>query len=408
MKCRFCQTRVFSNFLNLGKTPLSNSFLKKSQLRKKEKIFPLHAFVCHNCLLVQLEEFENPKNIFSKYVYFSSYSKSWLEHSKNFVEKSIKKFNLTENDQIIEIASNDGYLLQFFKGKKIPVLGIEPAKNVSRIARKRGIPTITKFFGTKTAKQLVNKGIKADLIIANNVLAHVPNLNDFVMGIKILLKENGIVSLEFPHILKLIQKNQFDTIYHEHFSYFSLLTIKKIFSKHQLTIFDVNEISTHGGSLRIFVKHNTNKKTKVKISVKNLVEKEKKYNLNKIKTYREFQPKIEKIKKDIQKFFSDAQKDNKKIIGYGAPAKGNTLLNYCKINKNNMKFTVDISPHKKGMFLPGTHIIIKDPKEIKHVKPEYVLILPWNLKDEIIYEHNYIKKWGGKFVVPIPGVKIIK
>ena len=408
MKCRFCKSKEFSNFLDLGKTPLSNSFLKKTELNKKEKIFPLHAFVCNNCLLVQLKEFENPKKIFSEYAYFSSYSKSWLEHSKKFVDECIKEFGINEKNQVIEIASNDGYLLQYFKKKKIPVLGIEPAKNVANIAKNKGIHTITKFFGIKTANQLVKKGTKGDLIIANNVIAHVPNLNDFVKGLKILLENDGIISIEFPHILKLIQKNQFDTIYHEHFSYFSFLTIRKIFSKHKMTIFDVKEITTHGGSLRIFVKHNTNKKTKIQSSVKKLIDKEKKFNINKIKTYKNFQPKIENIKKDIQQFFLNSKNKKLKIVGYGAPAKGNTLLNYCNINENDLEFTVDISPHKKGLFLPGTHIEIKDPNEIKRKKPDYVLILPWNLKEEIIHEHEYIKRWGGKFVIPIPKVKIIK
>lgn len=407
MKCRFCQNKKFSTFLDLGKTPLSNSFIKKSQLKNKEKIFPLHAFVCHNCLLVQLPQIETPKNIFSEYAYFSSYSKSWLEHSKNFVDESIKKFKINKNNQIIEIASNDGYLLQYFKQKKIPVLGIEPAKNISKISRKRGIPTITEFFGVNTAKQIVEKGIKGDLIIANNVLAHVPNLNDFVKGLNILLNSEGIISVEFPHILKLINKKQFDTIYHEHFSYFSFFTVKKIFTKYNLIIFDVNEISTHGGSLRVFAKHKSNKKIKIRTSVKKLINKEKKMGINKIQTYQNFQPKIEKIKKDIQKFFLDSRNMKKKIIGYGAPAKGNTLLNLCKINESDLKFTVDISHHKKGLFLPGSRIEIKDPKEIKTVKPDYVIILPWNIKDEIIREHEYIKKWGGKFVVLIPRVKII-
>ena len=408
MKCRFCKSKILTNFANLGKTPLSNSFLKKSHLRKKEKTFPLHAYVCNNCLLVQLKEFKSPKEIFSEYVYFSSFSKSWLEHSKTFSEEMIRKLKLNEKNQIIEIASNDGYLLQYFKERKIPVLGIEPAKNVAKSAIKKGIPTIIKFFGTKTAKELVDKGIKADLIIGNNVLAHVPNLNDFVRGLKFLLKENGVISLEFPHILKLIQKNQFDTIYHEHFSYFSFYTIRKIFSKHQLSIFDVNEISTHGGSLRIFVKHSKNQKIKTRKSVQNLIKKEKKFKINKINTYKEFQPKIENIKKNIQQFFVNSKKDKIKVVGYGAPAKGNTLLNYCGINKKNLKYTVDVSPHKKGMFLPGTHIEVKDPKEIKKTKPDYVFILPWNLKDEIIHEHEYIKKWGGKFVIPIPRVRIIQ
>ncbi len=407
MKCRFCKSRRLTNFVNLGKTPLSNSFLSKEHLRKKEKKYPLHVFVCNNCLLVQLDEFENPSKIFSEYAYFSSFSKSWLEHSKKFVKQMIKRYKIDEKNQVIEIASNDGYLLQFFKEEKIPVLGIEPAKNVAKIARKKGIPTVTKFFGIKTANELLKKGMEADLIIGNNVLAHVPNLNDFVSGLKILLKKDGVISLEFPHILKLIQKNQFDTIYHEHFSYFSFYTVKKIFLKHQLTIFDVNEISTHGGSLRIFIKHNKNKKIKIKNSVKNLIKKEKRCQINKIKTYKKFQPKIENIKKNIQQFFLTTKRERKIIVGYGAPAKGNTLLNYCEISKKDLEYTVDISPYKQGLYLPGTHIEIKNPKEIRKTKPDYVFILPWNLKDEILDQHKYIKKWGGKFITPIPKVKII-
>ena len=408
MKCRFCESKIFTNFIDLGKTPLSNQFLKKVHLKKKEKRFPLHAYICKNCLLVQLDEFESPAKIFSEYVYFSSFSKSWLEHSKIFVNKMIKKYKINEKNQIIEIASNDGYLLQFFKRRGIPVLGIEPAKNVAKIARKKDIPTITKFFGVETANKIKKKGLQADFIIGNNVLAHVPKLNDFIAGLKILLKNEGIISLEFPHIVKLIQKNQFDTIYHEHFSYFSFHTIKKIFAKHQFTIFDVNEIPTHGGSLRIFVIHKDNKKMTIKNSVKKLIEKEKRFEINKIKTYKKFQPKIENIKIEIEEFFFNAKKANKTIVGYGAPAKGNTLLNYCKIDKKDLAYTVDVSPHKQGLFLPGTHIEIKNPREIKKTKPDYVFILPWNIKDEIMEQHKYIKNWGGKFVTPIPKVKIIK
>jgi 2-polyprenyl-3-methyl-5-hydroxy-6-metoxy-1,4-benzoquinol methylase len=396
-KCRFCKNELKENFLDLGESPLSNSFLKKNELKKHERKFPLHAYVCRYCLLVQLEEFEAPKKIFSEYAYFSSFSKTWLKHAEKYVEKMIKKYGFDKNSTIIEIASNDGYLLQFFLKKNIPVLGIEPAKNVAQSARKKGIPTITKFFGQDTAKSLIKNGKKADLIIGNNVLAHVPNLNDFVKGLKILLKPNGIITLEFPHILKLIQKKQFDTIYHEHFSYFSFLTIKKIFLYHNLTIFDVEKLSTHGGSLRIHVKH-TEDKTKRNSPKINL--------LIKIPTYKKFQDEVIKIQNKIQKFFINTKIKNKIIVGYGAPAKGNTLLNFCKIDTKNIKFTVDKNPYKQGMYLPGTHITIKKPIKISQIKPDYVLILPWNLKKEIIKELTYVKNWNGKLITLIPKISI--
>ena len=405
-KCRFCKNELKENFLDLGESPLSNSFLKKNELKKYERKFPLHAYVCRYCLLVQLEEFEAPKKIFSEYAYFSSFSKTWLMHAEKYVEKMIKKYRFDKNSTIIEIASNDGYLLQFFLKKNIPVLGIEPAKNVAQSARKKGIPTITKFFGQDTAKSLINNGKKADLIIGNNVLAHVPNLNDFVKGLKILLKPNGIITLEFPHILKLIQKKQFDTIYHEHFSYFSFLTIKKIFLYHNLTIFDVDKLSTHGGSLRIHVKHTEDKTKKNSSKINLLIKEERKAGLHKISTYKKFQDEVIKIQNKIQKFFINTKIKNKIIVGYGAPAKGNTLLNFCKIDTKNIKFTVDKNPYKQGMYLPGTYIPIKKPIKISQIKPDYVLILPWNLKKEIIKELAYVKNWNGKLITLIPKISI--
>ena len=405
-KCRFCKNELKENFLDLGESPLSNSFLKKNELKKYERKFPLHAYVCRYCLLVQLEEFEAPKKIFSEYAYFSSFSKTWLMHAEKYVEKMIKKYRFDKNSTIIEIASNDGYLLQFFLKKNIPVLGIEPAKNVAQSARKKGIPTITKFFGQDTAKSLINNGKKADLIIGNNVLAHVPNLNDFVKGLKILLKPNGIITLEFPHILKLIQKKQFDTIYHEHFSYFSFLTIKKIFLYHNLTIFDVDKLSTHGGSLRIHVKHTEDKTKKNSSKINLLIKEERKAGLHKISTYKKFQDEVIKIQNKIQKFFINKKIKNKIIVGYGAPAKGNTLLNFCKIDTKNIKFTVDKNPYKQGMYLPGTYIPIKKPIKISQIKPDYVLILPWNLKKEIIKELAYVKNWNGKLITLIPKISI--
>ena len=404
-KCRICEKKLEKTFVNLGYAPLSNSYLKKNMI-KNERENPLHVLICTKCLLVQLEEFESPKNIFSDYAYFSSYSKTWLNHAEKYAKKMKKRLNLDSNNLVMEIASNDGYLLQYFKKYKIPVLGIEPAKNIAKIAKKKEIPTITKFFSTKLAKELKKSEKQPDLLLGNNVLAHVPKLNDFVEGLKILLKPQGVITLEFPHILKLIEKNQFDTIYHEHFSYFSLITLKKLFSMHKLVIFDVEELKTHGGSLRIFVKHKEDIFHKEKRSVKKIIEKEKKFGLTKISTYTNFYVNVNRSKEKLIQFLHKAKKDNKTVIGYGAPAKGNTLLNFCKINSELIKYTVDINPNKQGMFLPGSHILIKNPNEIFKTKPDYVLILPWNLKKEIITQMKDIRKWGGKFVIPIPEVKI--
>ena len=404
--CRYCGSELNQNFVDLGMSPLSNSYLNAEQINQKESFYPLHVFVCNNCLLVQLEEFESPQNIFTNYAYFSSYSKTWLDHAQEYVNMMISRFGFDEKSQIIEIASNDGYLLQYFKEKKIPILGIEPAVNVGEVAEKKGIPTIFKFFGTETAKKLVNLDKKADLLLGNNVLAHVPNLNDFVKGLKILLKPNGVITMEFPHLLQLIQQNQFDTIYHEHFSYFSFLVVQKIFSSHQLTIFDVDEISTHGGSLRIYAKHEENQELKVSENILKLIKKEYEFGLDKIITYSNFQKNIELLKQQICEFFMSIKKEGKTIVGYGAPAKGNTLLNYCEIGNEVINYTVDKNPHKQGLFLPGTHIPIESPEKIKITKPDYILILPWNLKDEIIQQIDFIREWGGKFVTVIPEVKI--
>jgi len=405
--CRFCNEFLKISFVDLGLSPLSNSFLKKQDLSKIENKHPLHTYVCEKCLLVQLEEFEKPERIFSEYVYFSSYSTTWLDHAKDYADLMISKMKLNESSQVIEIASNDGYLLQFFKDQKIPVLGIEPALNIAKVAEEKNIPTILKFFGTETAKFLINEKKFADLLIGNNVLAHVPDLNDFVEGMKIILKKDGIITMEFPHLFQLIKNNQFDTIYHEHFSYFSFLTVQKVFSHHKLIIFDVQELSTHGGSLRIFIKHEGDNTKPINKSVHILNQKEIEFGLDKISSYTSFQRKIEKIRDNIKNFFIQAKNEEKTVVGYGAPAKGNTLLNYCKINNKLMDFTVDLSQHKQGLYLPGTHIPIHNPKKINEVKPDYVFILPWNLKEEIMAQLDYIREWGGKFVIPIPEIKIL-
>jgi len=344
---------------------------------------------------VQVEEFQTPDQIFSDYAYFSSYSKSWLRHAEQYVEAMTKRFGLNQKSQVIEIASNDGYLLRYFKEKNIPVLGIEPAENVAHVAQQAGIPTRVEFFGVKTARALP----KADLLLGNNVLAHVPDLNDFVAGMKLVLKPDGVITMEFPHLLRLMEENQFDTIYHEHFSYFSFLTVEKVFAHHGLTIFDVEELSTHGGSLRIYAKHEGNATQ----AVKDLKEREKSAGLDKLSTYANFQRQVIETKNSLLQFL----KTHKSVVGYGAPAKGNTLLNYCGVTPDLIEYTVDISPHKQGRFLPGTHIPIKSPEMIAQTKPKYLLILPWNIKDEIMQQMSHIRSWGGKFVVPIPKVEVL-
>ena len=407
LNCRFCNESLTNIFVDLGTFPLSNAFLTKRMLNNFEKIYPLCAYVCDNCFLVQLPEFEKPENIFEDYAYFSSYSSTWLHHAENYVNMMIEKFGFNERNQIIEIASNDGYLLQFFKKKNIPILGIEPATNVAKVAKERGIPTLTKFFNVNTANELKKENKLAELIIGNNVLAHVPDLNNFVKGLKILLKPTGIITLEFPHILQLIQKNQFDTIYHEHFSYFSLLTSQKIFSFHELTIFDVDEIPTHGGSLRIYLKHSESENILINQKVDILLEKEKQFGLENISTYENFTKNVKEIKEKLQEFFITAKKSGKKIVCYGAAAKGNTMLNYCKIGNEFIDYVVDQNPYKQKLFLPGTHIPIKSPDEIQKTKPDYVVIIPWNLKEEIMEQVKYIQDWGGKFMIPIPEVSIV-
>ena len=405
--CRFCSSSLNRIFIDLGKTPLANSFLDESELKKDELIIPLIAYVCEKCFLVQLKESSSPNEIFSNYAYFSSYSTTWLKHAESYVEMMLENYQFTKDSLVIELASNDGYLLQYFKEKKIPVLGIEPAENVAKSAIKKGIDTRIDFFTKDLALNLKNNQKQADLIIANNVLAHVPELNDFVHGIKILLKDDGLATLEFPHLLNLIEKNQFDTIYHEHFSYFSFLTVINIFKHHELEIFHVQELSTHGGSLRLFVKHKSNDNFSITPEIKNILDKESKAGLDKIGTYTNFTVSAEKIKEDLLNFLHDCKKNNKQVIGYGAPAKGNTLLNFCNIDKTLISYTVDKNIHKQGKYLPGIQIPIKSLEEIKKTKPDFVLILPWNLQNEIINEINYIQDWGGKFVIPIPEVKIL-
>jgi 2-polyprenyl-3-methyl-5-hydroxy-6-metoxy-1,4-benzoquinol methylase len=376
-------------------------------LHEKEVYYPLEVYVCDSCFLVQLQEYETPGNIFSDYAYFSSYSETWLNHAKEYVDDMIRLFGIDRNSLVVEIASNDGYLLQYFAERRVPVLGIEPARNVAEVARQKGIPTEVVFFGTQTAKRLASEGKYADLLLGNNVLAHVPNLNDFVIGLKMLLKPKGIITMEFPHLMRLMEETQFDTIYHEHFSYFSFLTVEKIFHAHSLTLFDVEELSTHGGSLRIYGRHTEDKTKPVAERVYQLRQKEREAGYADIHHYLGFQEKVKTIKKDILKFLIQAKEEGKRIVGYGAPAKGNTLLNYCGIRTDFVDYTVDRNPYKQGHYLPGSHIPIEEPSKIMETKPDYLFILPWNLKDEIMEQMAFIRQWGGKFVIPIPKIEVI-
>jgi len=408
MNCRFCDAKLKNIFVNLGKSPMANSFLSKQNLNNNEAYYPLCVYVCSKCFLVQLDEFENPKDIFSDYAYFSSFSETWVNHVKKFVEDTIVRFKIKKDNFVTEIASNDGYLLQFFRDKEIPILGIEPASNIAKKANENGIITINKFFGENTAKEIIEEKKKADLIIAFNVLPHVPNLIDFVKGLKILLETNGIIVIQFSaYILQLIKKIEFDVIYHEHFSYFSLYTLQKIFSKYRLTIFDIEEVSIHGGSLRIFAKHVENQSVQISQNVSLQISKEEEFGLTKITTYEDFQKFVNKRKMDIREFFIQIKKEKKSIVGYGAPAKGNTLLNYCEIGTDFIEYTVDINPHKQGLHLPGTKIPILAPEKIFETKPDYIVILAWNLKEEIMEQMKKIREWNGKFVILIPEVTIL-
>lgn len=387
-------------------SPLSNSYLAPTQLNQKESFYPLHVYVCESCFLVQLEEFESPEQIFSDYAYLSSYSDSWLDHVRAYTDMIVERLGLNEQSQVVEIGSNDGYLLQYFMERNIPVLGIEPAANVAEIANGKGVPTLVAFFGQKKALELAAEGKKADLVVGNNVLAHVPTLNDFVKGMKILLKAEGIISIEFPHLMQLMAENQFDTIYHEHFSYFSLLTAQKIFAKHGLTLFDVEEHPTHGGSLRIYARHTEDNSKSVNPRVKALLAKEEATGFSRLEHYLSFSDKVQETKLKLLDFLIRAKKEGKSIAAYGAPAKGNTLLNYCGIRSDVIQYTVDRNPKKQGLFLPGSHIPIYHPEKIKETQPDYLFILPWNLKEEIMEQVRYISSWGGKFIVPIPEVKL--
>lgn len=404
--CRSCGTQLEHTFVDLGMSPLCESYVSLAGLNQMEPFYPLHVYVCHNCFLVQLEEYVKAEDIFSEYAYFSSYSDSWLEHVKNYTDMIVDRLNLDHRSQVMELASNDGYLLQYFVKKGIPAIGVEPAANVATVAEQKGVPTVVKFFGRTTARELVAESGKADLIIGNNVLAQVPDLNDFVGGMKIALKSGGVITLEFPHLMQLMNQNQFDTIYHEHFSYFSLIAVEKVFARHDLRLFDVEELPTHGGSLRVYACHAEDAINPVSKRVTELRNREVKVGFYRLEHYFTFGEQVKETKRKLLEFLIKAKREGKSIAGYGAPGKGNTLLNYCGIRTDFIDYTVDRNPYKQGKFLPGTHIPIFDPKQISHTKPDYVLILPWNFKDEIMTQMSFIQEWGGKFVVPIPEVNI--
>ena len=406
-RCRFCEAPLSHTFADLGMSPLANSYVAPEKADAMEPFYPLHALVCTKCWLVQLQMYQTGEDIFSDYAYFSSYSDSWLAHAKAYAEKMRARFKLDSSSQVVEIASNDGYLLQYFKEAGVPVLGVEPAKNVAEVAVAKGIPSVVKFFGEATARELVTEGMQADLLLGNNVLAHVPDLNDFVGGMKVLLKPTGVITMEFPHLQRLVDECQFDTIYHEHFSYFSFITVEQVFARHGLTLFDVEELPTHGGSLRIYGRHSQDGSKPVSENVIALREREKQLGYAALDLYNSFADKVMATKRDILEFLIKAKRAGKTIVGYGAPAKGNTLLNYCGIRGDMIAYTVDRSPHKQGHYLPGTRIPIYGPEKIRETRPDYVVILPWNLKDEIIKQMSHIREWGGRFVVFIPEVQVI-
>lgn len=404
--CRFCGAAIERTFVDLGMSPLCETYPSAFDLNSGETYYPLHVRVCDQCFLVQLEEYESRENIFSDYAYFSSYSDSWLKHAENYCNQMIERFHLVPQSFVVEVASNDGYLLQYFVRKNVPVLGVEPAANVAKVAVEKGVPTRVGFFGTHLAEEMAAEGRRADLVLGNNVLAQVPDLNDFVEGLKILLKPRGVLTLEFPHLLRLMERNELDTIYHEHFSYFSMLTTVKILAAHGLKAFDVDELPTHGGSLRVYACREEDETRGIEPSVDRLIQTERNAKLHLPDGYLAFTRQVQETKFAFLEFLLKAARERKTVAGYGAPGKSATLLHYCGIGKDLIAYTVDLNPYKQGRFLPGTHIPIYHPDKIRETKPDYVVVLPWNLKDEIMEQLQFIREWGGRFVVPIPEVEI--
>jgi 2-polyprenyl-3-methyl-5-hydroxy-6-metoxy-1,4-benzoquinol methylase len=408
MQCRFCKTNLKQVFIDLVNSPASNSFLTAEQLNEPETFYPLKVFTCHSCFLVQVDEYKKSDAIFnSDYVYFSSYSTTWLAHAREYANKMVARFGFNTQSQVIEIASNDGYLLQYFHQKNIPVLGIEPTANTARVAIEKGVNSIVDFFGVRLATELKKKNMQADLLLGNNVLAHVPDIVDFVKGLKLALKPRGVITMEFPHLMQLVENNQFDTIYHEHFSYLSFSTVKRIFTAQGLELFDVEELPTHGGSLRIYAKHAEDSSKPIGAAVEQLLQKEESKGMSSLAYYDNFQQKALQVKLDLTELLIKLKREGAAVAAYGAAAKGNTLLNYCGIKSDLIDFVVDANPHKQGKWLPASHIPVVNEAHLKQTKPQYVIILPWNLKEEITRQLAYIKEWGGRFIVPIPKVEII-
>ncbi len=405
--CRFCGAGLRQTFVDLGMSPLCETYPAAADLNRGEKYYPLHVYVCEKCFLVQLEEYESAESIFSDYAYFSSYSDSWLRHADNYCRKMKARFNLSGDSFVVEVASNDGYLLQYFVQRGVPVLGIEPAANVAEVAVRKGVPTLVRFFGTELAQELADQGRHADLVAGNNVLAQVPALNDFVEGLRIILKPAGVLTLEFPHLLRLMEHNEFDTIYHEHFSYFSLLTTVKLLEAHGLRVFDVEELPSHGGSLRVFACRSGAETHPTEENVARVLEQEQRERLDTIEGYEQFAAQVRETKLALLEFLLRAAREGKTVAGYGAPGKSATLLHYCGIGKDLISYTVDRSPYKQSRFLPGTHIPIYGPERIRETRPDYVVILPWNLQSEIMQQLQYIREWGGQFVVPIPRATVL-
>jgi len=405
--CLFCTAPLRRTFIDLGMSPLCESYVAADELNQMEPFYPLHVRVCEKCYLVQLDQYVSPEHIFTEYAYFSSYSDSWLRHSSNYVDTISQRLTLDARSLAVELASNDGYLLQYFLKKGIPALGVEPAANVAKVAECKGVPTLVKFFGRQTAHDMVAAGQAADLVIGNNVLAQVPDINDFVGGIRILLKPSGVATLEFPHLVRLMQENQYDTIYHEHFFYFSLISVEKIFAAHGLVLFDVDEIPTHGGSIRIYLRHAGDLSKPVTQSVLTLRAHELSIGLDRMETYENFAEQVIESKRALLELLIRLRRAGKRVAGYGAPGKGNTLLNYCGIRTDFLAFTVDRNPYKHGRFLPGTHIPIFPVERINERRPDYIFILPWNLKTEIVAQLLYARDWGATFIVPIPTAQIL-
>jgi 2-polyprenyl-3-methyl-5-hydroxy-6-metoxy-1,4-benzoquinol methylase len=409
MHCRFCKTELKDTFIDLVNSPASNSFLTPEQLNEPETFYPLKVFTCSKCFLVQIDEYKKSDAIFnSDYAYFSSFSTTWLEHSRKYTRLMIERFGFNEQSLVAEVASNDGYLLQYFKEKKVPVLGIEPTANTAKVAIEKGIDTVVDFFGVRLATRLAAENKKADLLLGNNVLAHVPDIVDFVGGMKILLKDQGVITMEFPHLMQLVDNNQFDTIYHEHFSYLSFYTVQQIFRSQQLEMFDVEEIPTHGGSLRIYARHAQDTTKPVSPRVAALLEKEAAKGMKTLAYYDNFQAKALEVKYALTQFLIEQKKAGKRVAAYGAAAKGNTLLNYCGIKNDLLEFVVDANPHKQGKWMPASHIPVVAESLLRQQRPDYVLILPWNLREEITKQLSYIKEWDGRFVIPIPRLEIIE